>query len=262
MSPPIREGSGSSIESIRLGDGSEISEVRTGAGDVVFSATTVPGSTVAQYDATQLSLSDGDTVSTFTDSVGNNNASSNGDPTYQTNVQNGKPIVRYDGGDDYHDTGIVVNTNDDRSLILAVSLGSNSTTHQLYGVDFFNESPRDQFGIQSGGSPQEYKGLYGDTNAASGVQTSNTFEILSLVASNGSLSLYQDGNQILSTTFNGLGEQYGSNVIGARKNSSSGGVAGETNMDLGEALEYDTALSNSTRQQEEQRLADKWGVSL
>jgi len=38
MSPPIRDGSGSSIGSIRLGDGSEISEVRTGAGDVVFSA--------------------------------------------------------------------------------------------------------------------------------------------------------------------------------------------------------------------------------
>jgi hypothetical protein len=38
MSPPIRDGSGSSIGSIRLGDGSEIAEVRTGAGDVLFSA--------------------------------------------------------------------------------------------------------------------------------------------------------------------------------------------------------------------------------
>jgi len=37
MSPPIRDGSGSSIGSIRLGDGSEISEVRTGGGDVLFS---------------------------------------------------------------------------------------------------------------------------------------------------------------------------------------------------------------------------------
>jgi len=41
MSPPIRDGSGSSIGSIRLGDGTEISEVRTGAGDVLFSGTTV-----------------------------------------------------------------------------------------------------------------------------------------------------------------------------------------------------------------------------
>ena len=47
MSPPIRDGSGSSIGSIRLGDGSEISEVRTGAGDVLFSAG--PESTLLAY---------------------------------------------------------------------------------------------------------------------------------------------------------------------------------------------------------------------
>jgi len=48
MSPPIRDGSGSSIGSIRLGDGSEISEVRTGAGDVLFSA--IPDSVVNNLD--------------------------------------------------------------------------------------------------------------------------------------------------------------------------------------------------------------------
>jgi len=42
MSPPIRDGSGSSIGSIRLGDGTEISEVRTGAGGVLFSGNSVP----------------------------------------------------------------------------------------------------------------------------------------------------------------------------------------------------------------------------
>jgi len=42
MSPPIRDGSGSSIGAIRLGDGTEIAEVRTGAGDVLFSASTGP----------------------------------------------------------------------------------------------------------------------------------------------------------------------------------------------------------------------------
>jgi len=48
MSPPIRDGSGSSIGSIRLGDGSEISEVRTGAGDVLFSASAIPDSVVSR----------------------------------------------------------------------------------------------------------------------------------------------------------------------------------------------------------------------
>lgn len=57
MSPPIRDGSGSSIGSIRLGDGSEISEVRTGAGDVLFNA--IPGSVVSRPN-------DGDSTSTVT----------------------------------------------------------------------------------------------------------------------------------------------------------------------------------------------------
>jgi len=48
MSPPIRDGSGSSIGSIRLGDGSEISEVRTGAGDVLFTA--IPDSAVFLHE--------------------------------------------------------------------------------------------------------------------------------------------------------------------------------------------------------------------
>jgi len=49
MSPPIRDGSGSSIGAIRLGDGSEIAEVRTGAGDVLFSLPVAADSLVAWY---------------------------------------------------------------------------------------------------------------------------------------------------------------------------------------------------------------------
>jgi len=58
MSPPIRDGSGSSIGSIRLGDGSEISEVRTGAGDVVFSASAIPDSVVSWSPDSQSSTND------------------------------------------------------------------------------------------------------------------------------------------------------------------------------------------------------------
>jgi len=77
MSPPIREGSGSSIESIRLGDGSEISEVRTGAGDVLFSA--IPDATVSRYN-TLLGFSqsdEGTSVSSWSDEENNHNISTN-----------------------------------------------------------------------------------------------------------------------------------------------------------------------------------------
>jgi len=77
MSPPIRDGSGSSIGSIRLGDGSEISEVRTGAGDVVFSGSIIPESLVLRY-----TMDSADTTSsTITDVVNNNDATNNGATT-------------------------------------------------------------------------------------------------------------------------------------------------------------------------------------
>jgi len=62
MSPPIRDGSGSSIGSIRLGDGSEIAEVRTGAGDVVFTADRSIDNFESAPDGIYKS---GDTISTY-----------------------------------------------------------------------------------------------------------------------------------------------------------------------------------------------------
>ena len=76
MSPPIRDGSGDSIDSIRLGDGSEISEVRTGAGDVLFSASL--NSIVSQYSAKEYN---GDNTNII-DLVGSNDVSETGSGTY------------------------------------------------------------------------------------------------------------------------------------------------------------------------------------
>jgi len=105
MSPPIRDGSGSSIGSIRLGDGSEISEVRTGAGDVVFSGISIPDGENLQsrIDARELSLSSGDAVTSVTDSANSNNTVTvNGSPTYRSasNSTLSVPSIEFDGSDD------------------------------------------------------------------------------------------------------------------------------------------------------------------
>jgi len=98
MSPPIRDGSGSSIGSIRLGDGSEIAEVRTGAGDVLFSA--IPDSGVARW-----TFDDADTSgSTAIDVFGNNDGTINGvttgvsgaNQTFQT-----AEAYSFDGANDF-----------------------------------------------------------------------------------------------------------------------------------------------------------------
>jgi len=105
MSPPIREDSGDSIDSIRLGDGSEISEVRTGAGDVVFSAapdTSMFQSPIYQWAVQSLNLNDGATISSWTDSLAGIQASAVGAPKYLAN-QDGKEAVDPDGSDDGFD---------------------------------------------------------------------------------------------------------------------------------------------------------------
>jgi len=95
MSPPIRDGSGSSIGAIRLGDGSEISEVRTGAGDVLFSSVPIPKSGLIH----RYSYNGSSNTSTLTDSVGSLNGSISG-MTYTTSSKEGSHAGDYDGSND------------------------------------------------------------------------------------------------------------------------------------------------------------------
>jgi len=75
MSPPIRDGSGSSIGSIRLGDGTEISEVRTGAGDVLFSGADVIDSMEDQDKAEYFDFFQGSNVQVSTARASDGSAS-------------------------------------------------------------------------------------------------------------------------------------------------------------------------------------------
>lgn len=56
-------------------------------------------------DASQLTLNDNDLVQTWTDKSGNGNnvtqATEGNRPTFKTNIVNGKPVVRFDGTDNY-----------------------------------------------------------------------------------------------------------------------------------------------------------------
>jgi hypothetical protein len=63
-----------------------------------------PAGASYHYDARRLDLTSGTGVSTWTDLAGSNNASqatSTNQPTFQTNVLNGNPIVRFDGTNDF-----------------------------------------------------------------------------------------------------------------------------------------------------------------
>jgi len=77
----------------------------TASQTVTVSTVPAAGDLRARYDATTLSLSDGDSVSTWADETGNANDLTAGiAPTFKTGVINGEPVVRFDGVDDVLDT--------------------------------------------------------------------------------------------------------------------------------------------------------------
>ena len=69
---------------------------------------TLPDNTVAHYDASQLSLTDGDTVSVWPDEQGDNDLDTQtGSPTYVESGINGNPAIAFDG-DGLEVTGLSV----------------------------------------------------------------------------------------------------------------------------------------------------------
>ena len=74
-------------------------------GDIVYA---IPDNTVARYDASQLSLSDGDTVSVWPDEQGDNDLDiQTGSPTYVESGINGNPAIAFNG-DGLEGTGLSV----------------------------------------------------------------------------------------------------------------------------------------------------------
>ena len=70
----------------------------------------IPDNTVARYDASQLSLNDGDTVSVWPDEQGDNDLDTpTGSPTFVESGINGRPAIAFDGvGDGLESTGVSV----------------------------------------------------------------------------------------------------------------------------------------------------------
>jgi hypothetical protein len=118
---------------IRKGDGTGLSakgysEVRKGDGTVLWRAIPGSGDLHARYDATEISASGGDNITSWTDETGNgHDLSSTTGQTYETSVINGNPVVRFDGTDDYMD----------------VSFSAESAPNHVFAVVKYTSSPGD-----------------------------------------------------------------------------------------------------------------------
>ena len=94
----------------------------------------IPDNTVAHYDASQLSLDDGDTVSVWPDEQGDNDLDiQTGSPTYVESGINGNPAIAFNG-DGLEVAGLSVNQPNTTYLVFEYQGGLGDDSRVLSGV--------------------------------------------------------------------------------------------------------------------------------
>lgn len=247
---PIRQGDGTGVAP------KGIKEVRTRAGDVVYSAggTAIPdsGDLQARYDATQLSLNDGDSVSTWGDETGNGYDLTAGTaPIYKTSVINGNPVVRFDGVDDFLDVAWSALSQPNHIFVVfkyqSVDTGSNETV---------TDGAASRHSVGHGGV-----GLNGAWNifAGNSVNDGSTTADTNAHIQTGLFNTTSSENRLDGTTL-ATGDVGSDNLDGFRVGSDSTG-AGFSPVGVGEILVYPQDKS-SVQSDIESYLSDKWGIAI
>jgi hypothetical protein len=226
-------------------------------GNVTLVPTDIAGC-AAWLKAESLVASDGDAITTWTDLSGNSNsptqATAGKKPLYKTNIVNGKPVLRFDGSDDYLTKAFTLNQGFTVIMVYKqVALGASgshdiifdggSAAAALLGV---NNAPHTNMYagavLQSGASP-----TFAPANGA--------FAVVTAVFNGGSSALYENGTQ----KFTG---NAGSQNAGGFTLAALGDGSRTTQLDVAEVLIYSSALSASERQQVETYLADRYGLTI
>lgn len=213
----------------------------------------IPDSAVAQYDATQASFSDGVSVGTATDFI-NANDLGNGNATYKTSVQNGNAVYRYDGVDDGHYTGAGAFSVSQplTFMVVAVSAAQGASDEAVMARADSNDT---NVNIRWDGGSSAWA-LGADVTTIFGNATTAPVILTGIIDGENS-KLRENGTQSVSGDIGSAG--MGSLNLG----SVNGNATWFLDGDIGEALVYNANLETAgDLSSEEQRLADKWGITL
>lgn len=222
-------------------------------------------------DANQITgKNDGDTISTWSDVSGNSNnvtqATAGRQPTYKTNIFNGKPIIRFDdaawpNNDNLFSTAThtLPSGNGNYSAFIVFSQAMQVVSWN-YAFIWGGRSTKTGVHIlsPSGNGGEQGVAWIGYYGAGSAVFTG-----------------LNDGNpHVISLIYNGTNHTpYKDSVVGTANNNNNGNVA-TTGIgvgcngtedevfagDIAEIIVYDTALSDANRGDVETYLIDKYGI--
>lgn len=263
--------------------------IRAGVVAQTHTATSIPPFTPTDISglkfwvkADSLALSDNDPVSSWTDSSGLGNHATQGtggaQPTYKTNIQNGLPVIRFDGAGDWlevSDTSII-GGNSGISVFIVFKQAVNNVTKALLTKWDYQTEGCFMATTYLGTIGQIEMFVANATNDAGGNNQYTTdiyptddysvnFYTISIVydgtqAAGDKIKFYLDG-ALKSSNTNGTVPASLTSANSTLKVGRAGGVIDWFfNGDIGEVVLYDSALSNPDRTAVEDYLTTKWGL--
>jgi len=168
-------------------------------------------------------------------------------PLWVDNVQNGLPVIRFDGVDNYMSTAIFTGgtLTQPNTIIIVVKMPSNVNTFVHDGI---SDTARHAFWNYLDENSM-YAGTY-----LSGTTVNSTNFLLYYEVFNGASSLLRKSKIQLFT-----GNAGTQSLTGFRFGAASG-ITNFSNSNIGEVLIYDSILSTEDRDNIETYLTDRWAV--
>lgn len=221
-----------------------ISNIDITNGVISLSEITYPENTIAAYDAQQLTAySDGDTVGTWTDKINSNDATnSEGSATYRPTGINGYPALEFSGSQGY----LATISYNQPVTVFAVASFDNSDNATAYATGGFIS-----MGYKSGSGFSIRSDSFSDISGATG----SGLKLLTGVIDGSNTEIREEG----STTAVGDASSASAEDIYLGYTSGS-----QFQLDglIGEVVVVNDSMTQTEIESEEQRLADKWGITL
>lgn len=221
------------------------------------------------YNTGTTQATDGQTVETWVDESATTatvtQATSGSRPTFKTNIVNGKPVLRFDGSDDYFPVTISGLSSSSGLTCFFVSIKDadppayNQAAAPVNGFTSLSTAWNAHIPFSNG---LTYLSMGTDTrkDAITLTKAVNVWRVMSLRSASASYALYIDGTSDYST---------GTNTVGIGDTANIGASAaypGSTDFrfdgDIAEILLYNSALSTGDREAVEDYLGTKYGVTI
>jgi hypothetical protein len=215
-------------------------------------------------DATTFTYSSSNIISQWSDKSGNSRnatqATTSQQPTRQTNVINGLPVVRFDGSNDYLEFTNIL-SGDTTFTVFWVLRPVAVTTGYKPSFAFLSNAPDVDYGAlhyinpSAQGASYPFGGNSGWGNYDnSGSYTANSVYLMEFIADGSTWKVFKAGTQE-GTNNTGGSPSYAKTWIAAQNNPPR-----FSQFDFGEILVYNTALSAGDVTTNRNYLNAKWGL--